>query len=244
MVTGPKDVSAAPAVGQSAGDGAVEPGMAIADAITELIGIFTHDLSNPLQSLTVLLELTLDDLPSDSDEHARLGQSLEATERMRQMIRDFAGLARSGRSPSAISSCSAALERVLGLLRRRFDRHKIRYKINLGDVAEVPVPASTFEMGLLSLLLSAVAASADSEFATFEFSIVGAFPAKLGPGTARIEFGMAGHRHIDQTLATMKLGPTQVARTRQILAGTGVRVILHPNDSVRIEFPTGAEESA
>ena len=233
------DASATASTNEPTPDGRAQ---AVADSIVELIGIFTHDLSNPLQSLTVLLELTLDDLAPGSEEHAKLRQSLEATERMRNMIRDFAGLSRTGRSEQGELSFGEAYRRAAGVLRRRFERHKMRVKMNIAEIEDLVIPHPCYEMVLLGLLMSAVASASDSEHATFELTVHGSIPKKLGGKTARLEVGLSGHRHVDQTLATMKLGMRQVRRSQAILGDAPGRLFVHPNDAARLEFPVGRRE--
>src|SRR5690606_28468532 len=65
------------------------------EVLLEAMEIFTHDLSNPLQSLIVLTELALDDTPEGTEEYDRCRQSLEAAERMRTLVQGLAGLTRS-----------------------------------------------------------------------------------------------------------------------------------------------------
>ncbi|MHC4830273.1 MAG: histidine kinase dimerization/phospho-acceptor domain-containing protein, partial [Planctomycetota bacterium] len=73
-------------------------------ALRGLLAVMAHDLSNPLQSLTVLLELSLEDLATTHPAHAKLDQCLDAAQRMRGMVRDLSGFARTStrrlRSPT------------------------------------------------------------------------------------------------------------------------------------------------
>ena len=63
---------------------------------TELLALLAHDLSNPLQSLTVLIELTLDDADLGPETVNKLRQALAAVEDMRGSIRTLSEFAQAG----------------------------------------------------------------------------------------------------------------------------------------------------
>ena len=128
------------------------------DALLDIVAIFAHDLSNPLQSITVLCELGMDDATPGSEEHERATQCLEAADRMRSLIHSSAALIR-GRSSTA--PLSNLVDRVTTLFARRFDRHAIQTQIELGAAADVRGVAG-LEFALLNLLLGAVATASDS----------------------------------------------------------------------------------
>ena len=124
------------------------------NVLLELLGVAAHDLSNPLQSLTVLTELGVDEPGATAEQRHRAEQCLEAAERMRQLVLALAGLARTGTRPGTIGQ---ACTRLGTLLARRFDRHQLRYAVQLESLAGVTAPVR-FELGLCSLLLGALEA--------------------------------------------------------------------------------------
>lgn len=118
-------------------------------ALLELAAILTHDLSNPLQSITVLCELGLDE--EDLVEARRRNeQCLQAAERMRTLVHCYAGLVRNAqtRGPAALT-----LERLVPLLSRRFERHRITVQT---EVHQDFVAPASFELAALVMLLGIV----------------------------------------------------------------------------------------
>lgn len=138
----------------------VSPQRAIAerDALLELIAIFTHDLSNPLQSITVLCELGLDDAPEGSDDQLRAQQCLEAAQRMRALLQGLSGLSRYHEGAYPLSDL---VDRAIRVLVRRFDRHNTDVEVDLGSAGLRRVPAA-FEFALLTICLGFLAAAAEA----------------------------------------------------------------------------------
>lgn len=86
-----------------------------------LAAILTHDLSNPLQSITVLCELGMEeDDPDDAPRRAQ--QSLQAAERMRDLLHAYAALVRTADRPTKLAG---AIERTTAMFARRCERHRI-----------------------------------------------------------------------------------------------------------------------
>ena len=154
----------------SANDGASSRGaLAERDALLEVVAIFAHDLSNPLQSITVLCELGIDDAVPGSDDQQRAQQCLEAADRMRGLIHSFAGLLR---STSAATPVRAVVERVTTLFARRFERHRIETTVDVDAIAETRC-APGLEFVMLNLLLGAVATAADCGKPSYAIEISG-----------------------------------------------------------------------
>ncbi len=120
-------------------------------ALLGLAAILTHDLSNPLQSITVLCELGLDDDdPEEGPRRAR--QCLEATERMRTLLHSYASVVRNvGRT----GKVSASLGRITPMFGRRLERHRIE----LGTHVEVDFEGpGCLEFSLVALFLGMIEA--------------------------------------------------------------------------------------
>jgi len=126
--------------------------------LLELIAIFTHDLSNPLQSITVLCELGLDDVAEGSDDQIRAEQCLEAAQRMRAILQGLGGLSRHTEGFSALAD---VVDRANKLLVRRFDRHNTSVDLDLGNLGGRCV-ARGFEFALLTIWLGYLSAAAEA----------------------------------------------------------------------------------
>ena len=135
----------------------------------EVVAIFAHDLSNPLQSITVLCELGIDDAVPGSDDQQRAQQCLEAADRMRGLIHSFAGLLR---STSAATPVRAVVDRVTTLFERRFERHRITTRVNVEAIGDARC-APGLEFVMLNLLLGAVATAADCGEPGYAIEIAG-----------------------------------------------------------------------
>ncbi len=210
---------------------------AVADTVREAIALFTHDLSNPLQSMMVLIELAMDDVPP-GPAHGRLEQALGASTKMRDMLQSFARVCRvgsehEGEAPAA----GVALRRCTQMLQRRCERLHLAIHCHDEPVAAVPLPAPQVELAMLGILLSAVAVLARTEHQGGEITVVGSIPRKLGGHTARLEFGIAGIRGQDTTLSTLSFDRARIQRAQMLLDGSRARLMPHPNGSVRLEFP-------
>lgn len=129
-----------------------------------LAAILTHDLSNPLQSLTVLCELAIeDDEPGEGPRRAQ--QSLQAAERMRDLLHAYSALLRSADRPTKVG---AALERTAAMFARRCERHRIA--LAMGVERDFEGPPST-GLGLVSLFLAMIR-TAEAGKGPFEARIV------------------------------------------------------------------------
>lgn len=121
-------------------------------ALLSLAAILTHDLSNPLQSITVLCELGLeDDEPGEGPRRAQ--QSLQAAERMRDLLHAYAALVRTADRPTKVA---AALERTSAMFTRRCERHRIALAVGVDQDFEGP-PATG--MALVTLFLAMIQAA-------------------------------------------------------------------------------------
>jgi hypothetical protein len=117
------------------------------DALRELVALVTHDLSNPVQSLTVLCELMCEEMAPHSEPYRRAQQCLQATSRMRDLIRDLAWVTQLDGS----HTLNTRLERAIRLLGRALERRQLAVDCSLGDVGNAVAPAG-FEFVALALL--------------------------------------------------------------------------------------------
>lgn len=139
--------------------------------LRELMAVAAHDLSNPLQSLSVLLELTLDELSEGSAAETKIESSLAAAEQLRVLIRGIAEFARPpGRNRRSLGR---TLDACVGVCARRFERQRIAFTRETAAVdALAPVPSET-RVAVLSLLLGCVHAAGQSGLAEHRVALVG-----------------------------------------------------------------------
>ncbi len=108
--------------------------MAERTTLLGLAAILTHDLSNPLQSVTVLCELGVEgDEPGEGPRRAQ--QTLQAAERMRDLLHAYAGLVRNVDRPTKLS---AAIERTEVMFVRRCERHRVTLEVDVPREFEGP----------------------------------------------------------------------------------------------------------
>lgn len=198
--------------------------------LLEALEIFAHDLSNPLQSLIVLTELALDDAPPASEDELRCRQTLEAAERMRTLVTGLAGLTRGADGPR---NTKTTVERFVEVLSRRWERHRIELRVDLGPAERTPSPPE-LDAALLNLGLGALAAATEAGGA-FVFSVVGSdVDAEGAAPRCALEVGLT-RVDPDGTTTPMELHERHVQRTEQLLAGSGVRA-RHKGARVSLEF--------
>lgn len=197
--------------------------------LLEALEIFTHDLSNPLQSLIVLAELAMDDTMPGSEEHDRNRQSLEAAERMRTLVQGLAGLTRSVDGPR---NTGAVVERFESVLSRRWERHAVRLSIDLGPIERAPTPA-TLETVLLSLGLAAVSAAGDRNHPRFDLSLRGI--SQDGPLPCVLELMLAGH-NAGGSGGPVELSRSHIDRTRQLIDGNPSMHLREDGQTILLEF--------
>ncbi len=139
-------------------------------ALRGVAGIFAHDCSNPLQSLTVLLELTLDDSGLSTGNRTRIGQSLEAAKTMHHLMHDFTRLMRSPRHGVTKATFLEVVQRCLDLFTRRLDRQNVRSARNVGVLQGMPAPPREFEWAFVNVLLGMVSCAMTPGYRAYELT--------------------------------------------------------------------------
>ena len=146
------------------------------EALRDLVSVLAHDLSNPLQSLTVLLELALEEVPRNDPAHGKLEQSLDAAQRMRHLVRDLSGFARSAARRSTSPTVGTSVDRCVGVFRRRFERQQIELSVDLGEAKgrelAGTVDTRALQSALMNALLGFVATAGSSGYAEHRLEIV------------------------------------------------------------------------
>lgn len=200
------------------------------DVLLEVLEIFTHDLSNPLQSLIVLSELALDDTPEGSEDYDRVRQSLEAAERMRTLVQGLAGLTRGIDGPR---SAKTVVERIVSVLSRRWERHQMRVSVDMGAIEHAPTPA-VLQSVMLGLGLAAVAAAGDRNHPRYELSVQGV--SREGqPHSCVLEVTLVGH-DAGGTAAPVPLARHQMERIERLLDGSAKVRLTEQGGVATLEF--------
>ncbi len=200
------------------------------EVLLEALEIFTHDLSNPLQSLIVLTELALDDTPEGTEDYDRVRQSLEAAERMRTLVQGLAGLTRSIDGPR---NTKTVVDRFISVLSRRWERHQVRVSIDMGTIERTPTPPN-LETVLLNLGLATVAAATDRNHPRYELSVRGIVREGQALSCA-LEITLVGH-DAGGTAAPVELARLQMERVARLLDGTTNMRLYEEAESVYLEF--------
>ncbi|MCX4244035.1 histidine kinase [Paraliomyxa miuraensis] len=201
------------------------------EVLLEAMEIFTHDLSNPLQSLIVLTELALDDTPEGTEEHDRCRQSLEAAERMRTLVQGLAGLTRSIDGPR---NTKTVVDRFVSVLSRRWERHQVRISVDMGPIERTPTPAN-LETVLLNLGLATVAAATDRNHPRYELSVRGILREGQGAMPCTIELTLVGH-NAGGTAAPVELSRPHMERMGRLLDGVDNMRLYEEAEAVYLEF--------
>jgi signal transduction histidine kinase len=124
---------------RGASSGSADGAVAARDTLVELLSIVTHDLNNPLQSLIVLLELSVDDAPAGSETRTRAEQCQQAAERIKTLTAALAGLLRGRREDGP-----RVWARAEALLGRRFERVGIPSRADVQALADLTLPNEFF----------------------------------------------------------------------------------------------------
>lgn len=93
----------------------------------ELLGISSHDISNPLQTIGVLLELLGDLVETSHPAHVRVTQAAEAGERMRGLVKSLGDFVRSSPGVNHPREPQIVAHAVHQVLARRRARQRVEW---------------------------------------------------------------------------------------------------------------------
>ncbi len=181
-----------------------------ADVFRDLGALLAHDLCNPLQSITVLLELLQDDLPDNSVSRRRIAQSLEATAQMRRILRDYSAIVRERGLNGVGDSLETVLDRCLGIFGRRVDAGLISVQRELEGVGETTVDDPALEATVLGFFLAVIAGARDCRAKSVTLTIR-AFESEQRDAVT-LDIGLAGARVGEEVFDRLRgsLGDSQV----------------------------------
>ncbi len=204
---------------------------AILSVLRDTVAIFTHDLSNPLQSITVLFELAEEDATTD-EQRERIARALTACEAMRSMLREFSALARTGHGRDGARTVGEAMARANALLGRRFQRLNIELTADVERLAQVPFPRPEVEWVVIGLLLAALAAVRRGEHIEAHLSIVGHQVARR----VTLAFSISALRSLNETLDVLAFDENRVRRLVPLAGACGVELAAAGDGGIDLSF--------
>ena len=209
---------------------------AVAALLQEAIAIFTHDLSNPLQSLTVLLELAEEDARSD-DERARLGRALAAAEGIRSMLQEFAALSRASRADRKAATVGQTIQQARTILGRRFERLSIDLTVDVSRVEDVRLPDGRVQWIVLGILLAGLAAMRAGDYLEGEMTLAGRrVPAGRDDGSVVLSFSISALRSPKETMHVIAFDPKRIRRLVPLAAVCGVSLAPTADGGIDVSF--------
>lgn len=126
----------------------------------ELLGISSHDISNPLQTIGVLLEILTDIVEPTHPAHQRVTQAAEASERMRMLVKGLGDFVRSAPGDDRPREPRIIAHSVHQVLARRCARQRLSWTIgSTQDLARSAEIRGPLHIVLLDFLLGALAAT-------------------------------------------------------------------------------------
>ncbi len=159
-----------------------------AEILLELLGVAAHDLSNPLQSLSVLLELAVDEAEAGEPVADKLEHALSAAEQLRGLIRGLADFSRGMPSAARRRTAGHALDQALGVCARRFERQRIAL-VRATEAVDAVAPVDPrLPTVLLGCLLACVHAAGRSGMASHQLEV----GASNGGETVEVIFSLTG----------------------------------------------------
>lgn len=121
-------------------------------SFAELLGVFTHDLSNPLQTAMMQLELLAESC-SDPSTRERLFGVLQSHEELHAISQALSAYSRALRRPAAACGVRACVLRLHKLLQSRLLLRKTRWEVEYDNLPPHPRPVYALEILLLRCLL-------------------------------------------------------------------------------------------
>lgn len=135
-----------------------------ADELTTLydaLGISAHDISNPLQTIGVLIELLTELIDEAHPARERFLQLANANDRLAELVKGLGNFVRSVPSPERPREPHMVLYPVKELLSRRFERHNIDWREeNIAALAMAETTTSPLHADVLAFALGLVATAA------------------------------------------------------------------------------------
>ena len=164
------------------------PGISpLLDTLHDLLGIAAHDISNPLQTVSVLLEILQTVVEDDHPASKRLLQAEQAGERLRTLVKAFGDLARALPSSQRPRDAREIINAIRGLLSRRCERGQLSWIRTREEVLVLAQQVrGPLHLDVGAFLLGALAVTTSRASSTFE--LVQIADADLERGDVSISF--------------------------------------------------------
>lgn len=120
-------------------------------ALSQLLSVVIHDLANPLQTITMQLEL-LDD-PIGESSRSRIDSILDTSEEFVALLGNLSTFVQRKPTPSDTCQARDTLHRVEALLQARLLRRGLTWSTELVDLPQIPHGCTVLELLLLRILL-------------------------------------------------------------------------------------------
>jgi len=204
------------------------------------MSVVAHDLSNPLQSLSVLLELTIDDPEIGGDPTHNIHQALQAVDELRVLVREMGDFSQFVQRSSRDQTLAETLDRCISLVARRFQRQNIHVVQNLDKFCHQIVPAGEFDFALLNVLLAVIAGVTKSRCSSYTLTIqcrltesnVGHSKLPIIEVSIRLHGGDTNNG----ASSTVAISQHHVSRLVGMLHNIQIRQLDHELEQVLIEF--------
>ena len=124
-------------------------------AISEIAGSFAHEIGNPLNAMSLNLQLMKRDYPSDES----IDVCMHQIERLDSIIKSYLGALRPQKPCLIPGSVAEPLSNALKAFKNQFDERKIAAVLDIpGALPVVAIDKSLFEQALFNLLKNALEA--------------------------------------------------------------------------------------
>ena len=188
----------------------------------ELQGFLVHELGNPLQSASMMVELGVDELRSGDPQGtatSKLERGLESIERLRDLHLRIGGVRAllGGRRSPVESSWGRVLDEFAGLLCERLVRGRLSWERDTTAIDAMPMPTGALREATLTLLLGACESARDARLTSGALVLLGERDdPSWGPGVALRMVLRTEER-------TVPLGDAAIERARVLLSGEHAR---------------------
>lgn len=156
------------------------------DSLGELLRIVIHDLANPLQSITMQLELLEDGHEGTPRLQTRVDSMLDTAEEFSALLGSLSAFFHRPSSGSSVCCVRESVQRLNGLLEDRLAHRGIRWEVDTALLPIVTQPCSELELVLLHILILAGYARRDAQDASLLLRTTFAVPTPDTGGGSKI----------------------------------------------------------
>ena len=194
----------------------VDPCDAGLRCIASLAGLFAHDLSNPLQTVLMQLELLSEDLSPTNEATERFDAVIAASREFRSMLTDLAKFAHHQKRDDECH-VKFAIRRIIDLMSPRLQRRQVDVRVDDTQCTQ-PFLGSTasLEFTLLTVLLATTARLRSSAHVGFRLSLTvqseGDFAQPRSRRLIWLDFALAGLNAAGVAVEVLQLDKASLAK--------------------------------